>query len=104
MLFLFAFFFGGFPLSYVVLNFISRRCTGILRFYGQSLSRLTYKRNCKTNSKLLTSQDPGITGSYKQALYNMDKVCNFPSQGMGNWGSTHARTPQSCYSLLLLQV
>ena len=48
-------------------HFTSSRCTGILRLYGQSLSRLTrisvastgtsrspYKCNCKNNSKLST--------------------------------------------------
>ena len=43
MLFLFAFFLGGFPLLDVVLNFISLHpdVPGILRLYGQSLFRLT---------------------------------------------------------------
>ena len=96
MLFLFAFFFGGFPFvrRRFKFHFTSSRCTGLLRLYGQSLARFTgsgtsqspYKCNCKNNSKLLTSRDPGIPGhlgipghsgtpghpgtpgSYKQAL------------------------------------
>ena len=31
-------------------------------------SRSPYERNCKNNSKSLTSRDPGIPGSYKQTL------------------------------------
>ena len=88
MLFLFAFFLGGgFPLvrRRFKFHFTSSRCTGILRLYGQSLSRLTgisvastgtsrspYKRNRENNSKLSTSRDPGTPGSYKQALNNYD--------------------------------
>ena len=102
MLFLFAFFFWGFPLSHVVLNFISLH-SGVLGYcvYMDKLcpawpgsrllqpesrsggtSRSPYKRNCKNNSKLLTSRDPGIPGhpaiprSYKQALnLNNTTIC-----------------------------
>ena len=91
MLYLFAFFFGRIFLvrRHFKFHFTSSRCTGILRLYGQSFSRLTgisvastgtsrspYKRNRENNSKLSTSLSrytgisacPGTPGSYKQAL------------------------------------
>ena len=88
MLFLFAFFFGGFALSANVLNFSSLhpRVPGYCVYMDKHLSRLTrisiastgtrsawtfrspYKHNCENNSKLSTSRDLGVPGSYKQAL------------------------------------
>ena len=100
MLFLFqCFLFGRFSLvkRRFKFHFTSSRCTGILRLYGKSLSRLTgisvastgipvhrdvrspYKRNRENNSKLSTSRDPGTPGrpgtpgSYKQALSQVYK-------------------------------
>ena len=93
MLFLFAFVLGGFPLSDVVLNFISLHpvVPGYIAFIwtkfvpfdrdlgcfnqdpGTPGSRSPYKRNRENNSKLSTSRDPGTPGrpgtpgSYKQA-------------------------------------
>ena len=70
MLLLFAFFLGGFPFvrRRFKFHFTSSRCTGILRLYGQSLSRSPYKRNRENNSKLSTSRDPGTPESYKPGL------------------------------------
>ena len=88
MLFLFAFFFGGFALSANVLNFSSLhpRVPGYCVYMDKHLSRLIgisiastgtrsgwtfrspYKHNCENNSKLSTSRDLGVPGSYKQAL------------------------------------
>ena len=81
-------FFWCLPLSDVVVNFISlhpgvpgycvymdKVCPAwlvsrLLQPESQSsgTSRPPYKRNCRNNSKLLTSRDPGIPGSYKQGL------------------------------------
>ena len=67
MLFLFAFFFGGFPLSDVVLNFnpVERDIAFILTKFvplDRQAGRpsLHINANAKNNSKLLTSRDPGI--------------------------------------------
>ena len=89
MLFLFAFFFWRFcPVSANVLNFSSLhpRVPGYCVYMDKHLSRLIeisiastgtrsgwtfrspYKHNCENNSKLSTSRDLGVPGSYKQAL------------------------------------
>ena len=64
MLFLFAFFLGGFPLSDVVtrfkFHFTSSRCTGILRLYGQSLSRLGEISVASTRIPRGTPGRPGL--------------------------------------------
>ena len=109
MLFLFAFFFGGFALSANVLNFSSLhpRVPGYCVYMDKHLCRLTgisiastgtrpgwtfrspYKHNCENNSKLSTSRDLGVPGSYKQARSFLSNLFIIHDQSRQERSSLH---------------
>ena len=64
-------------------------------------------RDCKNNSKLLTSRDPGIPGSYKQGLKGTVTICNLSHKLQEKYAriqasQDHDKHPETAHELYTL--